>query len=252
MFAKIFCKHEVVCIGVQDMIKFGHSTREYVLLHAQSNAWPEHINLEIHLSMRHFPAATVITWFAGVSVCNAMLAPSSIVCMHKLNLVDVWNKPNDVYDVCTCCSLVFQRWLLSCEITHYAVKLYTKTAAFTPSLLVYKIAHLWSVASTGLCRSKDECNATWSWHKLDSFVNQVAQALAQSEQDILVCHAQHKLDTAPRSVIHFLAWLCSSVLSCCAKLSLTLVSSQSASQSSALAGSSSSSFQPVERQTWFG
>ncbi len=38
MFAKIFCKHEVVCIGVQDMIKFGHSTREYVLLHAQSNA----------------------------------------------------------------------------------------------------------------------------------------------------------------------------------------------------------------------
>ena len=26
------------CACVQDMIKFGHSTREYVLLHAQSNA----------------------------------------------------------------------------------------------------------------------------------------------------------------------------------------------------------------------
>ncbi len=37
-FAKIFCKHEAVCILMQDMIKFGHSTREYVLLHAQSNA----------------------------------------------------------------------------------------------------------------------------------------------------------------------------------------------------------------------
>ncbi len=37
-FANKFWEYEGVWIFMQDMIKFGHSTREYVLLHAQSNA----------------------------------------------------------------------------------------------------------------------------------------------------------------------------------------------------------------------
>ena len=48
---------------------------------------------------------------------------------------------------------------------------------------------------------------------------------------------------------YFFECFCSSARSCCEKLSLTLVSSQSASQSSALAGSSSSSRHSVTRET---